>query len=188
MPGLVAISLPDNDKVSIGVHRNFGLLLVAGGACVDQRLSTHCGTGGIVKLEVDIAVSPFALPDDNEVAVSVHRHRALFFVLRGRGVDQRLAARGRGIEHAHPVLLQLTTEGQIRLDRAVAVLQIPIATKMSMSGFVRAGGDIGTGQPAKRRNQNLPVLIRCQITTVEQQIRVGRQGIVPINKLIGVGT
>src|SRR5262249_41624870 len=85
---------PDDDEVAGGIERNRSPMLPAGGERVDAELAPLSRSGQVIALRVDAiagAVLGIALPDDDEVALSIHRNRGHPLIAGGVGVDPELA-------------------------------------------------------------------------------------------------
>src|SRR5205823_1123841 len=93
---VLAVARPGDDEVAGAVHRHGGRALVTGGGGVDAELAAQGRAGGGVTLGVDApaaAVLALTLPNDDEVAGPVGRHR-----LRAVGIGL-LRVGGRTVGH-----------------------------------------------------------------------------------------
>ena len=89
----------------------------------------------------------------------------------------------RHVHHVAPVVLHVLTEGDARFYLSDLVFQFPVSAKDGMTSVVITGGHIGTGQRAERIDQHSSVITGCQITTVKQQVGIGRQRVSPPRNL-----
>ena len=89
---------PDDDEGAAIVHGDGGIELVVGGCRVDEELIAEGAAHGVVASGVDVPASVqagvFALPDDHEVAVRVHRDRGVSLVSLDGLVDLDFVGEG----------------------------------------------------------------------------------------------
>src|SRR5207247_885597 len=90
----IVAAMPGDDEVAGRVHGHRRVALVARGGDVDWELAAERHAGGGVAAGVDAVAAAVlgAVPNDDEVAIRVHRHRRHMLVAGGVGVDWELRA------------------------------------------------------------------------------------------------
>src|SRR5262249_44261751 len=97
---VLAVARPGDGEHAGGMHRDGRRGLVAGGGTVDEEIPAPRASGSVIALAEDtqmISVLVAARPDDDKIAVGVHRDSRVLLVAGGGAVDAKLATpRGSG--------------------------------------------------------------------------------------------